>query len=325
MTLETPLTRHAGIEVPLICGAMYPCSNVELVAAVSEAGGIGIVQPVTLTFVHGMEFREGLRRARARTRKPIGMNALIEKSSRRYLDRMKRWVDEALEEGVRFFVTSLGDPRWVVEKARAVGGIVYHDVTEAKWAAKARDGGAHGLIAVNRRAGGHAGPRDPRALLDELTPFGLPVVCAGGVGDALGFVEALRMGYAGVQCGTRFIATTECDASNSYKAAILAAGENDIVLSDRITGVPLAVIDTPSVRRMGLHANALERWLLRNPRTKHTIRALFSLRSAWSLKRGARSEASQFWQAGKSVTAIESIEPAGEIVRAWATAAREPD
>ena len=322
MTLDTPLARHARIEVPLIGGAMYPCSNVELVAAVSEAGGIGIVQPVTLTFVHGLEFREGLRRMRALTRKPIGMNALIEKSSRRYLDRMKRWVDEALEEGVRFFVTSLGDPRWVVEKAHAAGGFVYHDVTEAKWAVKARDGGADGLIAVNRRAGGHAGPRDPRALLDELLPFGLPVVCAGGVGDAAGFVEALRMGYAGVQCGTRFIATRECDASEAYKAAILAAGEDDIVLSERVTGVPLAVIHTPAIRRMGLRANALERWLLRNPRTKHAMRMLLTVRSAFSLRRGARDETSQVWQAGRSVAAIRSIQPAGEIVRAWAEAAK---
>jgi len=320
MTLETPLTRHAGIEVPLICGAMYPCSNVELVAAVSEAGGIGIVQPVTLTFVHRMEFRDGLRRIRALTSKPIGMNALIEKSSKRYIERMRRWVDEAIEEGVRFFVTSLGDPRWVVEKAHAVGGVVYHDVTEAKWAAKARDGGADGLIAVNRRAGGHAGPRDPRELLDELRPFGLPVVCAGGVGDAKGFVDALRMGHAGVQCGTRFIATPECDASASYKAAVVAAGEQDIVLSERITGVPLAVLYTPTVRRMGLKTNPLERWLLRHPRTKHALRTWFFVRSAWSLKEGARRETSQFWQAGKSVAAIESIEPAGDIVRAWAEA-----
>ena len=321
MTLQTPLTRHAGIEVPLICGAMYPCSNVELVAAVSEAGGIGIVQPVTLAFVHKLEFRAGLRRIRARTQKPIGMNALIEKSSKRYMDRMRGWVDEALEEGVRFFVTSLGDPRWVVEKAHAVGGVVYHDVTEAKWAKKARDGGADGLIAVNRNAGGHAGPRDPRALLDELLPFGLPVVCAGGIGDAAGFMDALRMGYAGVQCGTRFIATNECDASASYKAAILAAEADNIVLTERITGVPVAVIDTPVIRRMGLHANALERWLLRHPRTKHTLRALFAIRSVWSLKAGAKRDASQLWQAGRSVAAIDSIEPAGEIVREWGGAA----
>ena len=321
--LDTPLTRHARIAVPLICGAMYPCSNVELVAAVSEAGGIGIVQPVTLAVVHGLEFREGLRRVRALTSKPIGMNALIEKSSKRYLDRMRRWVDEALEDGVRFFVTSLGDPRWVVEKAHAVGGVVYHDVTEAKWAVKARDGGADGLIAVNREAGGHAGARDPRALLDELLPFGLPVVCAGGIGDAAGFVNALRMGYAGVQCGTRFIATNECDATKSYKAAILKAEAKDIVLTERITGVPIAVIDTPVIRRMGLHANSLERWLLRHPRTKHLFRGMLTLRSVWSLKRGARTEASQFWQAGRSVAAIDRIERAGDIVRAWARAARE--
>ena len=322
MTLETALTRHAGIEVPLICGAMYPCSNVELVAAASEAGAIGIVQPVTLTFVHGIEFRDGLRRVRALTQKPIGMNALIEKSSARYLERMKRWVDEALEEGVRFFVTSLGDPRWVAEKAHAAGGVVYHDVTEAKWAKKALDGGVDGLIAVNARAGGHAGPRDPRALLDELQPFGLPVVCAGGVGDATGFVNALRMGYAGVQCGTRFIATRECDASETYKAAILNADENGIVLTERLTGVPLAVIDTPAIRRMGLHANAAERWLLKNPRTKHLMRSFFAVKTAWSLRRGARVDRSQLWQAGKSVAGIHSIEPAGAIVRRWASAAQ---
>ena len=155
---------------------------------------------------------------------------------------MREWVDVALEEGVRFFVTSLGDPRWVCDKVHAVGGVVYHDVTEAKWAAKARDGGADGLIAVNRRAGGHAGPRDPRELLDELQPFGLPVVCAGGVGDSAGFIEALRMGYAGVQCGTRFIATPECDASASYKQALLDADADDVVLTERITGVPIRTV-----------------------------------------------------------------------------------
>ena len=325
MTLETALTRHAGIEVPLICGAMYPCSNVELVAAASEAGAIGIVQPVTLTFVHGLEFRDGLRRIRALTRKPIGMNALIEKSSARYLERMKRWVDEALEEGVRFFVTSLGDPRWVAEKAHAAGGFVYHDVTEAKCAKKALDGGVDGLIAVNARAGGHAGPRDPRVLLDELRPFGLPVVCAGGIGDATAFVGALRMGYAGVQCGTRFIATRECDASEAYKAALLSADENNIVLTERLTGVPLAVIDTPAIRRMGLHANALERLLLKNPRTKHAMRSFFAVKTAWSLRRGARVDRSQLWQAGKSVAGIHSIEPAGAIVRRWASATAAAD
>jgi len=75
--LDTALTRDAGIEVPMICGAMYPCSNPELVAAVSDAGGIGIVQPISLTYVHGHAFREGLRLIRRLTPRPFGMNARI--------------------------------------------------------------------------------------------------------------------------------------------------------------------------------------------------------------------------------------------------------
>jgi len=324
VTLETPLTRHAGIEVPLIGGAMYPCSNPELVAAVSEAGGIGIVQPVSLTYVHRLDYREGLRRIRQLTAKPIGMNALIEKSSKAYLDRMRRWVDVSLEEGVRFFVTSLGNPKWVCDAAHAVGGVVYHDVTEAKWAAKAAEGGVDGLIAVNRRAGGHAGPRGVEELIAELAPFGLPVVCAGGVGDERGFVEALRLGYAGVQMGTRFIATTECNASEAYKRAIVKAGEDDVVLSERITGVPVAILETPWVKRAGLKANAFERWMLKGRRTKHWMRTYFALRSAWLMKRDAYDprEARDVWQAGRSVATIHSIEPAGAIVRRCAEAAR---
>jgi nitronate monooxygenase len=322
-SFDTPLTRQARIEVPLICGAMYPCSNPELVAAASEAGGIGIVQPISLTFVHGHEYRAGLKLIRSLTAKPIGMNALIEKSSRAYLERMRGWVDVAIEEGVRFFVTSLGNPRWVCDAAHAVGGVVYHDVTEAKWAVKARDGGADGLIAVNRRAGGHAGGRDVRELLDELLPFGLPVVCAGGVGDAAGFAEALRLGYAGVQCGTRFIATTECRASDAYKRAIVAAREDDIVLTERVTGVPIAALNTPAVQRAGLKANAFERWMLRGRRRKHWMRSIFAMRSLLRLKRDSLDPrgAREYWQAGRSVAGIHAIEPAGAIVREWARAA----
>jgi nitronate monooxygenase len=71
---------------------------------------------------------------------------------------------------------------------------------------------------------------------------------------------------------------------------------------------------------MGLHANGVERWLLKNPRTKHALRMLLTVRSAWSLRRGARVDRSQLWQAGKSVAGIHSIEPAGAIVRRWASA-----
>ena len=320
--MNTPLTTHAGIAVPIICGAMYPCSNPELVAAVSEAGGIGIVQPISLTYVHGHEYRAGLRLIRSLTSRPIGLNALIEASSRSYHERMVRWVDIALEEGVRFFVTSLGNPKWVAEKAHAAGGVVYHDVTERKWAEKGLAGGVDGLIAVNRRAGGHAGPKSAEQLMDELGGLGVPLVCAGGIGTPEDFAAALRLGYAGVQMGTRFIATTECKTSEAYKQAILDADEDDIVLSERITGVPVAVINTPYIQRMGLKAGPFARWMLRGRRTKRWMRSAYALKSLWQLKRSSLDEAANrdYWQAGKSVRGIEAIEPAGAVVRRFAAA-----
>ncbi len=322
--LDTPLTRHAGIEVPLIGGAMYPCSNPELVAAISEAGGIGILQPISLTYVHGHDYREGLRLMRRLTGKPIGMNALIEASSRRYHERMVEWVNVAIEEGVRFFVTSLGNPRWVADAAHAVGGVVYHDVTERKWALKGLEGGVDGLILVNNRAGGHAGPASAERLFEELADLGVPLVCAGGIGTPEQFVHALRLGHAGVQLGTRFIATTECRASDAYKQAIVAAGEDDIVLSERITGVPVSVINTPYIRRMGLRAGPLARWMLRGRRRKRLMRSLYAVKSLWQLKRASLDETGDkdYWQAGKSVAGIHAVEPAGEIVQRFAAAAR---
>jgi len=320
--METALTRQAGIAVPLICGAMYPCSNPELVAAASEAGGIGIVQPLSLTYVHGYDFREGLRFIRSLTSRPVGMNALIEQSSRTYHERMSRWVDIALEEGIRFFVTSLGNPRWVVDRVGPAGGIVYHDVTERKWAEKGMAGGIQGLIAVNNRAGGHAGSRDERALLEELQPLALPVVCAGGVGNGAEYAAAMALGYAGVQMGTRFIATPECRAPEAYKQAIVASGEDRIVLTERITGVPVSVIRTPYIDRLGLKAGPLARALLRNPRTKHWMRSAYALRSLYQLKRSLVTEgAPDYWQAGRSVRSIDRIRPVAEIIRECEAAA----
>jgi nitronate monooxygenase len=318
----TPLTRDAGIEAPLICGPMYPCSNPELVAAVSEAGGLGVLQPISLTYVHGHDFRKGIRYMRSLTGKPIGMNALIEASSKTYHERMVRWIDIALEEGVRFFITSLGKPKWVVDKVHAVGGVVYHDVTERKWAEKGLEGGVDGLIAVNNRAGGHAGPKSTEQLYEEIGDLGVPVVCAGGIATPEDFRDALALGYAGVQMGTRFIATTECTSAEPYKRAIVDADEDDIVLTERITGVPVSVIKTPYIERMGLEAGPFARWMLQGRKRKHWMRTIYALRSLWQLKRASLDESGSkdFWQAGRSVAGVQAIEPAGEIVRRFAAA-----
>lgn len=322
---RSTFTQQVGIDFPIICGAMYPCSNPELVAAVSAAGGIGVVQPISLTYVHGHGFRDGLRLInRLAGGRPIGMNALIEQSSRAYRRRMEEWIEVALEEGVRFFVTSLGNPRWVVDRVRPAGGVVYHDVTERRWGQKGIDGGVDGLIAVNDRAGGHAGRRTAEELLAELGAFGVPLIRAGGVSTPADFVRSLAMGYAGVQMGTRFIATDECRANDDYKRAIVGARAEDIVLTDRLTGVPVAVIENGYVRRLGTRAGPLARALLRNRRTKHWMRTLYALRSLRRLKRdslaaGGRGD-TEYWQAGKSVAGIDAVEPAAAVVRRFAEA-----
>lgn len=323
--LDTPFTRQVGIEVPLICGAMYPCSNPELVAAVSAAGGIGIVQPLSMVYVHGHELRAGLRLIRELTDRPIGFNALIEKTTRVYERRMHAWIEVAIEEGVRLFVTALGNPRWVVELVHAAGGVVYHDVTERRWADKALEAGVDGLICVNARAGGHAGTRAPDELYAELADLGVPLICAGGIGDEHAFAAALRLGYAGAQLGTRFIATEECRVHPDYHRAILDAGEEDIVLTDKFSGVPCAVIRTPTVERIGTRAGPLARWMLRGRRTKRLMRMIYALRSLRELKHSSLKGVSyrDVFQAGKSVAGIRAVEPAGEVVRRFAAAAAE--
>jgi nitronate monooxygenase len=310
-------TETLGIRYPVIGGPMYPCSNPELVAAVSEAGGLGIMQPISLTYVHGHEFRAGIRLMRQLTDKPIGMNALIEKSSKKYAQRMSEWIDVALEEGIRFFVTSLGKPDWVAERVHAVGGLVYHDVTELKWAKKGLDNGADGLICVNNRAGGHAGERGIQQLYDELQQLNVPMVCAGGIGDTAGFHQALDIGYAACQLGTRFIASQECLASGVYKQAILDAKESDIVLSERITGIPVSVINTDYIKRVGLKSGWLAKWMLSGNKTKHWMRTIYALKSIWQLKKSSLDETGErdYWQAGKSVAGIDSIDTCDTIIQ----------
>lgn len=307
---------HAGVEVPLICGPMYPCSNPELVAAVSEAGGLGIVQPISLVFVHGYEFRAGLKKIKSLTQKPIGLNIMVEKGIGDFFRRAVDWLDAALDEGVRFFITSLGDPQWVVEKVKARGGVIYHDVTERRFAEKAVRAGVDGLILVNKAAGGHVGKFSTDELYNGLADFGLPLVAAGGISDETGFVETLAAGYSAVQMGTRFIATEECSAGVAYKQAIRDASAKDIVLTEKLSGIPVAVINTEYVKKTGTQVNPIERMLLKDRNLKHVMRLAYSAFSLFSLKSGLKSENpyAHYFQAGQSVEHIDSIVKAGDFV-----------
>jgi nitronate monooxygenase len=324
MELRTRFTTQVGIELPIICGAMYPCTNPELVVAVGAAGGIGIVQPMSFVIVQRRDLREALRQIKRATDRPWGFNAILEKTARAFERQMHRWIDVALEEGVKLIITALGNPRRVVDLAHQSGAVVYHDATDRRWALRARDAGVDGLICVNNRAGGHTGTRTPEQLRDELGDLGLPLICAGGVGSPEDFVRALRLGFDGVQMGTRFIASEECNVHDTYKQAIVRAEERDIVLTDKISGVPVSVIRTPYIDKVGTRAGPIARWLLRGPYRKRLMRSIYGLLSIYQLRqvslRGV--DYRDYFLAGKSVAGIESVEPAGAIVRRFGEAAR---
>ena len=318
--INTRLTKDAGIRYPIICGAMYPCSNPELVSAASDGGGIAILQPVSLTMVHGFDkpnrkegLRAGIRYIRTLTDKPIGFNALIEKGSEKYIRQMSEWIDIALEEGVLFYVTSLGKPDWVCDKVHAKGGVVYHDVTNRKWAEKGKECGVDGLICVNNRAGGHLGEFSMEEMYVQLSDMGLPLICAGGVGSELELAKALKIGYDGVQMGTRFIATDECTTPQDYKDAIVKAKEEDITWTTKLTGVPISVINNSKLKKN----NSWPIRRLLDSRFKHRIRVLITAISFWRMRafsKGKGKSSKDVWSAGKSVETVNSIESATVVM-----------
>ena len=317
MTESRALENDLGIDLPIICGAMYPCSNPELVAAASEAGGIGIIQPMSLSFVHGHEFAAGIDYIRTLTKKPLGLNLILERSSKRYIERTEKWLETALEKEIKFLVTALGDPAWVVRLCEHHGVKIYHDVTELKFAQKALDAGVDGFICVNNRAGGHAGNLSPEQLYDDIAPLGKPMVCAGGIGDSTQFQAMRSLGYAGAQLGTRFIATQECSAHADYKQAIIDAKAEDIVLTEKLTGVPVSVIATPYIKSIGTKAGPFARWMLNGRKTKHWMRMLYTVQSIWKLKKAnvAGSGYKDYWQAGKSADAISHLHSVEEVIK----------
>ena len=315
------LLNQLGIEVPVICGPMYPGSNPELVAAVSEAGGMGVVQPISMTHIYRHEFRAGLRKIKSLTDKPFGVNFTLMDGVKAYEYRNRQWMDIAIEEGVKFFLTSLGNPKPVVKVAREHGITVYHDVSSRVFADKAVDAGVDGLNCVNNRAGGQTGQSSPQELLKALSDMNVPLVCAGGVGDEGDFKAMLEAGYAGVQLGTRFLATHECQIPDDYKQAIVAGNEDDIVWTNKLAGTFSSVIRTPDIERLGLRAGPITSRLLQNRKTKKLTRMLLLLRSTQRYKKVALNPGyAQYWQAGKGIGAIRSVESAGDVVRRFAAA-----
>ena len=257
---------------------MFLISYEELAVAVSEAGGLGAIPLPNFRTIEDLE--RTLTNIRRGTDKPIGVNIHL---SGRF--EWKKQLAACLNAGVKFFITSLGDPRLILDDVHANGGRVFADVISLNQGLKARDRKVDGLIAVASDAGGHSGTVPTIVLVPYLkSKVGLPVIAAGGISTGAQMAAALALGACAVVVGTRLIATTESRASAAYKQAVVKSGPEDIVCTDRITENP---------------AN----WLAESIKD-------FDERPELGSKRWL-----ELWSAGKSVAQVEEIRPAGEVIR----------
>lgn len=305
-----------GAKKPVVCGPMYPGSNPELVAAVSDSGGFGVVQPVALTSLYGHDFREGLQLIKQLTDKPFGVNfTIFGGANKKYHEQMKEWMEISIEEGIKFFLTSLGKPDSVVKTAKEHGIKVYHDVPNKKVALAMRDSGVDGLNCINWRGGGQTGIQAAEQFMEELHDIDIPLICAGGIGNAKDFKQALKLGYAGVQLGTRFLATNECMITDSYKQAIVDSSEDDIVWTNKIAGNNSSVIKTDDIMRGGLQTGPVINYMLRKPSLKKYARMWLMSKGIRNYSKTAFSDDVKFWQAGKGLGNITSVESVADVMK----------
>lgn len=311
--------KDTGAALPVVCGPMYPGSNPELIAAVSDCGGFGIVQPVSLTSLYGHDFREGLRLIKNLTDKPFGVNfTIFGGANKKYHEQMKEWMEISIEEGIKFFLTSLGKPDSVLKKAKEHGVKVYHDVPNKKVALAMKDSGVDGLNCINWRGGGQTGIQSAEQFIDELDGIGIPLICAGGIGNTEDYKQAIKMGYAGVQLGTRFLATAECKVTDSYKQAIVDSSEEDIVWTNKIAGNNSSVIKTDDIMKGGLRTGPIINYMLRKRSLKKYARMWLMSKGLRNYSKTAFNEDVKFWQAGKGLGNIKSVETVADVLKDFA-------
>ncbi len=308
--IPTAFTKMLKIELPIIAAPMFLVSNVDLVVEASEAGAIGTFPALNYRPVE--KYREALKEMRRRTKKPIGVNVIVNKSNIRQKDDLKY----ALDAGVELFITSLGNPKDVIEQAHKIGAKVICDVTNLEHGLKCEDLGADGVIAVAAGAGGHAGPISPLVLIPWLkSRLKIPVIAAGGIAHGSGIAACLALGADACSIGTRFIASREATVDQAYKEAVVNASPEDIVMTSRISGTPAAVIRTPYTDSISGELPWIVRQLKENKHSKKYVVPLIHYLGSKALEKAAGTPTwKQVWSAGQSVGLVHEILPTREII-----------
>jgi enoyl-[acyl-carrier protein] reductase II len=295
MALTTRITRLLGIEYPIIQGGMAWTATWELAAAVSNAGGLGVIgaghMPTDL-------LREQIRGAKAATDKPFGVNLML------LTPHIDELVQMVLDEGVAVVTTGAGNPGKYMPELQAKGIKVLPIAPSTALARRLEQGGADAIIGEGMEAGGHIGELTTMVLVPQLVDaVSLPVIAAGGIADGRGIAAAFALGAEGVQLGTRFMCATECTIHPDVKARLLKAKDRDTVITGYSTGHPVRVLK-----------NRLARELIELDRANKPdeLEALGAGKLALAMRRGDTENGSLM--AGQCASMVDSIRPAAEIV-----------
>ena len=304
------LSEILGIEHPIIVAPMFLVSNEEMVVQSCENGATSAIP--ALNYRTYDELRIAIQSIKKRTSKPFGINLIVNKSNPKY----KKQLEVVVEEKVDYIITSLGSPEETINSCKPLGIKVFCDVVDLAYAKKVQELGADGVIAVNNKAGGHCGPTNRDELLKELSEnISIPIISAGGVTTKEDVDKAMNLGACGVSVGTIFLAAEEAPISDEYKQALIDYGAKDIVLSTKISGSHLTVINTPYVQKIGTKASWLEKLMKKNKWLKKYIKLFIALRGMNMIRKSAfKATYNTVWCAGPAIEDVKSVRSLKEIL-----------
>ncbi|MGB2128503.1 MAG: NAD(P)H-dependent flavin oxidoreductase [Flavicella sp.] len=308
----TNLQELLGIEHPVIVAPMFLVSNTKMAIAAMQKS-VAICIPA-LNYRTIPELKEAilLLKNKKEEKGSFGINLIVNKSNLKFREQL----NTCCELGVDFIITSLGNPKDVIDMCKPLGIKVFCDVVNLEQGQKVTAMGCDALIAVNDRAGGHRGDMSPEDLIVQLSHYcKIPVISAGGVGSREEMEEMISYGAAGVSIGSPFIASEESSVSNAYKEACVVYGAKDIVMTQKISGTPCTVINTPYVQKIGTQQTWLESVLNRNKRLKKWVKLLRFLKGSSDVANAAtKATYKTVWVAGPSIEHTRKIEPLTAIL-----------
>ena len=238
--MKTRITEMLGIEYPIIQGGMAWVAEHHLAAAVSEAGGLGLIGGASAP---GEVVREEIRKAKELTKKPFGVNVMLMSP---HADDVAKVV---VEEGVKVVTTGAGNPAKYMKMWKEAGIIVIPVVASVALAKLMERGGADAVVAEGTESGGHIGESTTMTLVPQVADaVSIPVIAAGGIGDGRGIAAAFMLGAEAVQIGTRFVVAKESIVNEKYKERIIKAKDIDSAVTGRSHGHPVRCLRNQMTR-----------------------------------------------------------------------------